>query len=108
MTRKFPTSTAPHIPASSSVSGVMLQVLFALIPGIAAHAWYFGPGIIIQILLACSFAISFEAIMLKVRGQDIKTHLLDYSAVVTAVLFAFACRLWRLGGSARLACSSPW
>jgi electron transport complex protein RnfD len=66
----------------------MRQVLYALVPGIAAHAWYFGPGIIFQILMAALFAVVFEAIMLKFRQQPVKSHLQDYSAVVTAVLFA--------------------
>ena len=32
------------------------QVLYALVPGVAAHAWFFGPGILVQILLAIAFA----------------------------------------------------
>jgi electron transport complex protein RnfD len=88
MTRKFATSTAPHLPANNSVAKVMQQVLYALVPGIVAHCWYFGPGIVLQILLAVLFAVGFEAAMLKIRQQAIKTHLLDFSAVVTAVLFA--------------------
>lgn len=66
----------------------MLQVLFALIPAIAAHAWFFGPGILVQILLAATFAVLLEALMLKARGKPVKIFLGDYSAVVTAVLFA--------------------
>jgi len=88
MTRKFATGNAPHIPANSSVATVMQQVLYALLPGIAAHCWYFGPGILLQILLAITFALVFETAMLKLRQQPLRTHLLDFSAVVTAVLFA--------------------
>lgn len=66
----------------------MQQVLYALLPGIAAHLWYFGPGILLQILLAVAFALLFEAAMLKIRKRPLHTHLNDYSAVVTAVLFA--------------------
>lgn len=88
MTRKFSTGSAPHIPPGTSVSQVMRQVLYALVPGIAAHVWYFGPGILFQIFMAVLFAVGFEAIMLKVRQQPIQSYLQDYSAVVTAVLFA--------------------
>jgi len=87
MTRKFAIASAPHIPAKSSVADVMRQVLYALIPGIAAHCWFFGPGILVQILLAVGFALGFEAAMLKIRHQPLRSHLLDFSAVVTAVLF---------------------
>ena len=52
MSRRFDTGGAPHFPPHSTVSGVMLQVVFALIPAIGAHVWFFGPGILVQILLA--------------------------------------------------------
>ena len=66
----------------------MQQVLLALLPGIAAHCWYFGPGILLQILLAIGFALGFEALVLKIRQRPVLAALGDYSAVVTAVLFA--------------------
>lgn len=84
----FSSGGAPHMPPQLTVSWVMLQVLFALVPGIAAHLWFFGPGILIQIILATLFAVGFEAAMLKVRGESLRLFLGDYSAVVTAVLFA--------------------
>ena len=84
----FSSGGAPHMPPQATVAGVMQQVVYALLPGIAAHAWYFGPGILIQIVLAIIFALTFEAIMLKLRNQPLKLFLGDYSAVVTAVLFA--------------------
>ena len=43
--RTFDTSPAPHLPPRRSVAQVMGLVLLALLPGIAAHAWFFGPGI---------------------------------------------------------------
>jgi electron transport complex protein RnfD len=71
-----------------SVAAVMRQVLYALVPGIAAHVWFFGPGVLVQILLAVLFALAFEALMLRIRGRDVRLFLGDFSAVVTAVLFA--------------------
>jgi electron transport complex protein RnfD len=88
MSRKFDTGAAPHFPPQSTVAGVMQQVLFALLPGIIAYTWFFGPGILIQILLAVIFAVFFEALMLKARKQPLKRFLGDWSAIVTAVLFA--------------------
>lgn len=88
MSRRFDTGGAPHFPPHSTVGGVMRQVLYALVPGIAAHAWFFGPGILVQILMAVGFAILFEATLLKIRGRPLSLFLGDYSAVVTAVLFA--------------------
>lgn len=88
MSRKFDTGAAPHTPAGTSVAGVMCQVLYALLPGIVAHCWYFGPGILLQIILAVVFALGFEAAMLKIRKRPLRQNLQDFSAVVTAVLFA--------------------
>ena len=88
MSRRFETGAAPHFPPHSTVGGVMRQVLYALVPGIAAHAWFFGPGILVQLAMAAGFAVLFEAAMLKIRGRPLSLFLGDYSAVVTAVLFA--------------------
>jgi electron transport complex protein RnfD len=79
---------APHMPPQVTVAGVMRQVLYALLPGIAAHVWFFGPGILVQIVLATGFALAFEALMLKLANKPLALFLGDYSAVVTAVLFA--------------------
>jgi electron transport complex protein RnfD len=88
VTRQFATAAAPHFPPAVTVGGVMRQVVYALVPGIAAHVWFFGPGILIQIVLATVFAIGLEALMLRLRGQPVRRFLGDWSAVVTAVLFA--------------------
>ncbi|MFU8833333.1 MAG: RnfABCDGE type electron transport complex subunit D [Wenzhouxiangella sp.] len=76
------------MPPTSTVGGVMRQVLYALVPAIAAHWWYFGWGIFFQIALAVGFALVFEAAMLRARQRPVKLFLSDYSAAVTGVLFA--------------------
>ena len=88
MTRSFETGGAPHLPPRTTVAAVMLQVLLALVPGVLAYTWFFGPGMLIQIMLATVFALLFEALMLRWRGRSLKPFINDYSAVVTAVLFA--------------------
>jgi electron transport complex protein RnfD len=88
VSRRFDTGGAPHFPPQTTVAGVMLHVLLALIPAIAAHVWFFGPGTLVQIILACGFAVFFEALMLKARGRPMKPFLGDLSVIVTAVLFA--------------------
>jgi electron transport complex protein RnfD len=88
MTRSFQTSGAPYMPPQTSVATVMLQVLYALVPGVLAYAWFFGPGVLIQIILATFFALLFESLMLRWRGRPLKPFINDYSAVVAAVLFA--------------------
>lgn len=85
---RFSAGPAPHMPPQTTVASIMRQVLYALLPGIAAHAWFFGPGILVQITLASGFALGFEALMLKLRNKPLALFLGDYSAVVTGVLFA--------------------
>lgn len=68
----------------------MQGVLLALIPGIAAQIWQFGPGVLIQCGLAALAAISGEALMLKLRGRRLLPTLLDCTALITAILLAIA------------------
>jgi electron transport complex protein RnfD len=86
--KTFAVAGSPHVPAPTSVRRVMAEVLLALVPGIAAHVWYFGSGLLLQIVLACAFALVFEAAMLRLRGVRLAPFLGDLSAPVTAVLFA--------------------
>lgn len=86
--KTFDTASAPHLPARRSVRRVMGLVLAALLPGVLAHAWFFGPGIAIQIVIATAFALGFEAAMLRLRGKALRPFLTDLSAPLTAVLFA--------------------
>jgi electron transport complex protein RnfD len=66
----------------------MLQVVYALLPAIAAYVWFFGWGVVVQILFAVVVALISEALMLALRQRPIKPFLYDGSAVVTAVLLA--------------------
>lgn len=81
---------APHLPPITTVGAVMRQVLYALVPGVVAHVWFFGPGILFQIALAAGFALALEAAMLRLRRVPLAPFLTDCSAVVTAVLFALS------------------
>lgn len=84
----FHTYTSPHAPAKASVTRLMAQVLLALVPGVIALWWYFGWGIVINLLLATGSAVIFEALVLKLRARPVLPALSDLSAVVTACLFA--------------------
>jgi len=81
---------APHVAPSNTVQKVMAQVLIALLPGILAYLYYFGVGLLIQILLALSFAYLFEWLSLLLRKQPLRMFMTDLSAAVTAVLFALS------------------
>ncbi|MBS1191633.1 MAG: Electron transport complex, RnfABCDGE type, subunit [Rhodocyclaceae bacterium] len=81
-------STSPYLLKEASVQRVMLKVLTALLPGITAYVWFFGPAVLVQIGLATATALAAEAVMLKVRGKPVTMFLADLSAVVTAWLIA--------------------
>jgi len=87
-TRHFPVAPAPHTPPGTRVSGVMLEVILALTPGIAAYLVFFGPAILVQMALATAAAIAFEALALWLRGQAPRPFLTDFSAVLAAMLYA--------------------
>ena len=80
--------SSPYLPPNESLHRLMRHVIIALIPGTAAYAWHFGPGVVVNIALASLFAIAFEAGILKLRGKPVMPHLTDLSALVSAWLFA--------------------
>lgn len=88
--KTFESAPAPHLPPRNSVQRTMALVLLALLPGIVAHTWFFGPGIVLQIVLASAFALAFEAAMLRLRERPLRPFLCDLSAPLTAVLFALS------------------
>ena len=79
---------SPHIHIETSVTEVMQQVIFALIPGIIVSIWVLGWGVLAHCLLAISFALAFEAIMLTLRMRPLRDFMYDGSAIITGLLFA--------------------
>ena len=65
--RQFRTAPAPHVIGSDPVPRVMRDVLLALIPAVLIYAWFFGPGQIINMLIASAVALACEAAMLRLR-----------------------------------------
>ncbi|MFA6180307.1 MAG: electron transport complex subunit RsxD [Candidatus Methylopumilus sp.] len=81
---------SPYITNAPSVTVIMLKVLLALLPGIAAYVWVYGGGVLVTLMLASITALVSEAIMLKLRDRPIMPFLMDGSALVTAWLLALA------------------
>jgi electron transport complex protein RnfD len=81
-------NNSPFVRKPASVRTVMVKVLAALLPGIAAYVWFFGTAILVQIALASATALVAEAAMLAIRGKPIGQYLTDGSALVTAWLIA--------------------
>jgi len=64
---------------------IMNQVLLALLPGMLALTWYFGPGVLVNVVVCVAAAIGTEALILSARRLPL-TPLTDRSAVVTGTL----------------------
>ena len=89
--------SSPYVSPSKSLRQLMINVIIGLVPGTLAYIWFFGYGVLVNIILAIGLALIFEAIVLKLRDKPIKPHLTDFSAVVAAWLFALC-----------LPMNSPW
>ena len=74
-------STSPHAHAGAEVRTVMLRVVYALLPGIAAYVWFFGWGVLLNITLAIIAALAAEAAALRLRGRAVRPALTDQGTV---------------------------
>ncbi len=79
---------SPYLLKPASVRSVMLRVLVALLPGVAAYVHYFGAAILVQLALASCAALAGEALVLTLRKKPVWLFVSDGSALVTAWLIA--------------------
>ncbi len=68
----------------------MTRVLFALLPAIAVYQLYFGPAILVSLVLGSVTALAAEALLLRLRRVPVGPFLKDGSALVTAWLLALS------------------
>ena len=81
-------SPSPHIHQEQTISRIMYDVIFAMLPAFAFSVYVFGLGALMVTLIAVLSAVLFEYLITKhllKREPDI----LDGSAVVTGMLLAF-------------------
>src|SRR5690606_6600410 len=83
-------NSSPHTLRSGGVSKVMLLVLLACVPAYLTSTWFFGWGLTINILISTMTALLLEGIVMRLRAMPVGACLRDGSAIVTAVLRAFA------------------
>ncbi len=81
---------SPYFRKPASVRSVMLRVLVALLPGVAAYVWFFGAAILVQLALASIAALAGEAAILRLRDKPVWLFVGDGSALVTAWLVALS------------------
>lgn len=73
-----------------STNKIMWLVFFAIIPGICTEFYYFGFGVLFQILISVFFSAVFEFLIMRLRGKKIKDFLSDNSAALTGVLIGIS------------------
>ncbi|MEI9597992.1 electron transport complex subunit RsxD [Moellerella wisconsensis] len=84
--RRLKIASSPFTHDQHNTQLIMLWVIIAAIPGIAAQLYFFGIGTLYQLILAMLTAIITESIAVKLRTRSISTALKDNSALVTALL----------------------
>ncbi|MDR1564813.1 MAG: RnfABCDGE type electron transport complex subunit D [Oscillospiraceae bacterium] len=80
-------SPSPHISSGAATSGIMLDVIIALLPAAAAAGLIFGYQALILMLVCVGSCVVFEFISRIVMKR--KQTIGDLSAVVTGLLLAF-------------------
>lgn len=86
----FNIASSPHTHSRRSTSDIMRTVILCTALGVAAQWYFFGWGVLIQILLASSTALISEAAVMKLRKRPVLPYLRDNSALLTGVLLGIA------------------
>ena len=80
-------TSSPHVRDRASISGVMFDVVIALMPAMVAACWFFGWNALALIIVSVLSAVGTEALIQKLSGKKVTVN--DWSAVVTGTLLAF-------------------
>ncbi|BBI50637.1 hypothetical protein HORIV_30580 [Vreelandella olivaria] len=88
-------AAAASLPPTASL---MRWVIVATLPGIATMSYFFGLGVISNVVLAAAFGIALEAAVLRLRMRPIRVALNDSSALLTGVLLVHHCHPLAPGG----------
>jgi electron transport complex protein RnfD len=86
----FRKAHSPFVNAQTHVHSIMYQVLAALIPGALASIYFFGWGVLFNLIIAAGVCLLSEAAVLKLRSRPIEPALKDGSTLITACLLALA------------------
>jgi Na+-translocating ferredoxin:NAD+ oxidoreductase RnfD subunit len=88
MLSKITVSPAPHISQKRSTRGVMLDVMIALVPAMAAAVWYFRLQAVWVTATCIISCVVSEWVCTRIRKKP--TTVGDLSAVLTGVILAFS------------------
>ncbi|MDP2562902.1 electron transport complex subunit RsxD [Psychrobium sp. 1_MG-2023] len=81
---------SPHKVGQANTAKMMRNVALATLPGIIALMYFFGFGVLIQLVICMLTAVITEALILKVRKKPISLTLKDNSALLTGLLLGIS------------------
>ncbi|MGO3300201.1 MAG: RnfABCDGE type electron transport complex subunit D, partial [Pseudoalteromonas sp.] len=87
---KLTMASSPHNHNHKSLSRLMLTVILACLPGFIAQLYFFGFGVLIQLVIAIITVSICEAAVMRLRNRPIWPALNDGSAWLTGVLLALS------------------
>lgn len=85
--KKLIVSASPHVRSPETVTGIMLDVIIALVPSLVASVIIFGFRSLLITAVCIVSCVLFEFVARKIMKRD--TTIGDLSAVVTGMLLAF-------------------
>ena len=65
---KLVLSSSPHISASGNVRGIMLKVIAALLPAVAAGIWFFGARAALVIAVTVISCVAADMLWCRLAG----------------------------------------
>ncbi len=87
MAKRLTVSASPHVRSKETTTGIMLDVIIALLPALVMSIVYFGLRALTLTAVCVVSCVLFELIARKVMKRD--NTIGDLSAVVTGIILAF-------------------
>lgn len=87
MSKRLTVSASPHVRSNETTTGIMLDVIIALIPALVMSIVYFGTRALVLTAVTVGSAVIAEYLSRKVMKRS--NTLGDLSAVVTGLILAF-------------------
>ncbi len=87
MAKRLTVSASPHVRSKDTTTGIMLDVIIALVPALVMSVVYFGLRALVLTAVCVVSCMAFEYISRKVMKRN--NTLGDLSAIVTGITLAF-------------------
>ncbi|WP_150538354.1 electron transport complex subunit RsxD [Actinobacillus vicugnae] len=86
----FKMVSSPHTHSSNLTAKFMLWVMVAMLPALGLQWYFFGYGVLLQVLIALSLAVVIEIALAKLRKKPTAFYLADLSGLLTALILAMS------------------